>query len=114
MRLLRADRTTAETTLAGTTAGALSTLGSGSAGGLRVRKIIAYGASSVAENTSGGMNFVYGDSSADVHTTLTILPGPTSVATVVYLDTFDIYTRWFEARTNEAGAGGYAIFVFGD
>lgn len=114
MKLLGSGRTTAETTVAGTTAGLLSTQGSGSAGGLRIRRIVAYGASSVAENTSGGMNFVYGDSSDDVHTTLTLIPGPTSVGVVVSLEGFDIYTRWFEARTNEAGAGGYGIFVFGD
>ena len=114
MRLLANGRTTAETTLVGTTAGASSFAGGGGAGGLRVRKIVAYGASSVAENTSGGMNFVYGDSSGDTNTTLTILPGPTSVATVVTLDGLDIYTQFFEARTNEAGAGGYGIFVFTD
>ena len=111
MKLLGSGRSTAETTLAGTTAG-LSSGGSG--GGLRIRRITAYGASSAAENTSGGMNFVYGNSSVEPLSTLTILPGLTSVATVVTLDGLDIYTRWFDARTNEAGAGGYGIFVFGD
>src|SRR3990167_3866741 len=108
-KLIGSGFTTAESTFAGTTAG-LSSGGSG--GGLRIKRITAFAASSAAENTSGGINFVYGESSAVPLSTLTILPGPTSNCAFLTLDGLNIYAKWFEARSNEAGAGGYGIFVF--
>ena len=113
-RLIASGFTTAETTFGGAAQPLQSSLGSGSAGGLHVKKIVAFGASSVAENTSGGINFVYGNSSGSPESTLTIMGGPTSNATVVTLDGLDIRCRFFDFRTNEAGAGGYGIFVFGE
>ena len=129
MKLLADGWSTAETTLVGTTAGFG---GGGSSGtgvygvghGLRVKKIVAFtGGSTVAPNTSGGLHFRYGDSSDVVQDTLVILPmmgggALTSAATVppftITLEDLDIRCNWFEALSQEAAAGGWGIFVFGE
>ena len=113
MRLLASGFSTAETSFAGSPA-AGSTAMEGKQVSFTVDRIVAFGASSVLENTSGGIKFNYGDSSADIFSTLVVLPGPTSAGAYVELSGLNIKTRYFEFFSNEAGAGGYGIFVFGD
>jgi len=129
MKLLGNGWSTAEATLAGTTAalgGATTVTGTYAPGpgGLRVQKIIAItGGSTVTPNTSGGLHFRYGDSSDAIFTTLVVLPmtcngaGSTAVPLspmVVTLDGLDIKCNWFEAASQEAAIGGWSIFVFGE
>ena len=128
MKLLANGWSTAETTLAGTTAGAG---GASSAGGtygtgkqLRVQKIVAFtGGSTVAPNTSGGLHFRYGDSSDNIRSTFVVLPmggggALTSAAAVpqfsITLDDLNIQCNWFEAASQEGAAGGWGIFVMGE
>jgi hypothetical protein len=116
MRLLASGFTTAETTIAGTTAGGGEVFGAAAQIGksMTIRKVTAFGASSVAENTSGGMKLVTGNSSDSPVSTFVILPGPTSGGISVTLDGLSIECSWFDVFTNEAGAGGYGVYVFGD
>ena len=120
MRLLGRGFTTAETTIAGTTSGS-SQYGDGKS--MVVRKVIAMcGGTTVAANSSGGMNVVFGMSSAFPESTLTF-PTPksgdassaVSAAPAQWeLDGLAIRCGWFDARTNEAAGGGWSIFIFGD
>ena len=129
MRLLKNGWSTAETTMAGTTAGGGEAVvaGSGTYGagkGLRVEKIVAFcGGSTVAPNTSGGLHFRYGESSNSILSTLVILPmggggALTSAAAVSYfsisLEGLNIQCNWFEAASQEAAAGGWGCFIFGE
>ena len=113
MKLLGSGYVATETTMAGTTAGG-STVGTPSVPSvLRVRKIVAWGQSSVITNSSGGIKFRYTQtSSGGTMTTLVVLPVCSSNGMVVELGELDIQCRWFDAATEEAGDS--AIFVFGD
>ena len=113
MRLIASGFTTAETSFAGSPA-AGSTAMEGKQVSFTVDRIVVFGASSVAENSSGGVKFNYGASSADIFSTLVVLGGPTSGGLYTELSGLNIQTRYFEAFTNEAGAGGYGIFIFGN
>lgn len=116
MKLLGSGFTTAASTFAGVTGGSGTFHGStvqSQSKGFEIQKIVAFGASSVAPNTSGGIKFRWGLSSGQVESTLVVLPGPSSVGLVVELSGLDLEANWFQAETNEAGAGGYGIFVMG-
>ena len=88
-----------------------------------VRRVVAMcGGTSVAANSSGGMNVVFGMSSDAPESTLTF-PTPksgdatsaVSAAAVQWeLEGLSIQCGWLEARTNEAAHGGWSVFVFGD
>ncbi len=127
MRLLGSGFSVTESTFAGTTAGAQEQGFTAVIGhkGMKVQKITAFcGGSSVAANTSGGIKFLYGQSSDAVTSTIIVLPTPQSANAIssagvvtgmsVTLDGLNIDCSWFEAETNEAAAGGWGIFVFGD
>ena len=111
MKLLNSTYIVTETTALGTTAGASS--GSPAGVGFTLRKITAFGVSSVAANTSGGLKLNYSpNSSADTLSTLVILPSPTSVGLFVELTDLRIGCGWFDVATNEAGQ--YSVLVYGD
>jgi hypothetical protein len=127
MRLLKNAFSTAETTMAGTTAGAGGVGSSGTYGagkGFKIQRITAFcGGTTVAPNTSGGISLQYGESSDYITSTMVVLPypcgsdissqnqgGPVSVT----LDGLDIRCNWFQALTHEAAPGGWGIFVIGE
>jgi len=128
MKLLGSGFSTAESTFGGTTAaaGGASTLGGTQpvGKGFKIKKIVAWcGGTTVAANTSGGIQFAYGDSSGAPVSTLVVLPTPkindassnaSAMPMVVELEGFDIQCNWFEARSNEAASGGWGIYVFGN
>ena len=108
MALIASGYVVTETTLAGTTAGLSS--GAPTGVGLKVDKIVAWGQSSVATNTSGGLKFRRGQSSGGTLTTMVILPVPSSNGMVVELNNLNIYTGFFDFATEEAG--DWAVWVF--
>src|SRR3990167_6603727 len=120
MRLLGRGFTTAETTIAGTTSGS-SQYGDGKS--MVVRKVVAMcGGTTVAANSSGGMNVAFGMSSAFPESTLTFptpksadaTSGGSAAAAQWELEGLSIQCGWLEARTNEAAHGGWSVFIFGD
>ena len=121
MRLLATGFTTAETTLAGITSGSAHQYGAGR--NFVVRKVIVMsGGSSVAANSSGLANVVFGMSSDAPESTLTFptpRSGDASSATAAAAEQWEveglaIRCGWFEARTNEANNGGVSVFILGD
>jgi len=111
MRLLNSTFIVIETSALGTTAGGSS--GRANDVGLTIRKIVAFGASSVAPNTSGGMKLnTYPNSSGDTASTFVLLPSPTSNGIAVTLDDLQIRCGVFEIFTNEAGEFG--VYILGD
>ncbi len=119
MKLLNSGFTTAETTFVGTTGGSggASTAGGSmpvGPGSFHVQKIVFTAGSSVAANTSGGIMFRYGQSSDAIESTIVLVGGPSSEGIYAEFDDLDIRCQWFEAATNEAGAMGYTVFVYGD
>ena len=128
MRLIRNGWTTAESTFAGTTAGAGGASSAGGTygapkGGFTIRKIIAQcGGSTAIANTSGMLHFRYGDSSDFIESTIVILGGSPHLLTSVTvpqvqsitLDGLNIKCNWFQFASQEDAAGGWNVFVFGD
>ena len=122
MYLIASGFSSAETTMAGFTAGASSFRGQSN--GIRIQRVTAFcGGTTVAANTSGGSTLRVGGSSDDVHSTFVVLPYPkqgdaSSLASAVpfslTLDNLDIRADWFEAATHEAAAGGWGIYIFGE
>ena len=83
--------------------------------------VVVCGGSTVAANSSGGIKFVYGESSGNPLSTL-VFPTPkngdaSSAASAapfsVELSGLQIQANWFEFATNEAAAGGWSIFAWG-
>jgi len=128
MRLLGSGYVVTETTFAGTTAGAGgASTGSGTYApgkGFKIQKVVAFcGGSTVAANSSGGIQLTVGQSSGATESTYVVLPFPkyadaSSAASAapmsVELEGLNIQCNWFEARTNEAASGGWGIFVMGE
>ena len=121
MRLLKHGFTQSESTLAGITSGTGQAYGDSK--GLVVRKVVVMsGGSTVASNSSGLANVVFGQSSDAPESTLTFPTprfGDASSATAAApaqwtLDGLAVRCRWFEVRANEANAGGISAFIFGD
>ena len=109
MVLLNSGFVVTETTFGGTTAGASS--GAPGGVGLHISKVVAFGQSSVASNSSGGLKLRYGTIAGTVETTRVLLPVPSSNTVVITLDDLRIDCNWFDLATEEAGAFG--AFVFG-
>lgn len=127
MKLLGSGYEVTETTFAGSTAGGGGAAGAGTYGpgfGFNIRKVIAFtGGSSVAANSSGGIQLTIGDSSGAPASTFVVLPYPRfgdpssatgSAPMVMVIDDLDLKCNWFEARCNEAAAGGWGIYVLGE
>ena len=119
MKLLASGFVQTETTLAGRQA----STSYGAANSMTVRKVVVMsGGSTVASNSSGLVNVVFGMSSDAPQSTLTFPTprfGDASSATAAApaqwtLDGLAVTCGWFEARVNEANAGGVSVFVFGD
>ena len=115
-KLIASGFTVTESTFAGTTAGSKTVEGvSAGPAGFNVDKIVAFGASSVVGNSSGGLKFRWGESSAVGVTTLVVLPVPSSEGMVVELAGLGLKNvKWFDFATEEAGAAGFGAFVFGE
>lgn len=76
-----------------------------------IKRIVAWGVSSVNPNSSGGIKVRFGRSSGAIESTLVVLPSPTSVGLFVDIP-LDVKAGWFDAFTNEAGQ--YGLFVYGN
>ena len=119
MKLLASGFVQTETTLAARQA----STSYGASRSMVVRKVVVMsGGSTVAPNSSGLVNVVFGMSSGALESTLTF-PTPrfgdassvTAAAPAQWdLDGLSIQCGFVEARTNEANAGGVAVFILGD
>ena len=119
MKLLASGFSTAETTFASRQA----STGYGAGKSMTVRRVVAMcGGTTVAANSSGGVNVVFGMSSDAPESTLTFptpksadaTSGGSAAAAQWELEGLSIQCGWLEARTNEAAHGGWSVFVFGD
>ena len=119
MKLLASGFVQTETTFASRQA----STGYGGSKSLVVRKVVVMsGGSTVASNSSGLVNVVFGMSSDAPESTLTFptpkfgdaSSAPTAAPAQWEIDGLSIKCGWFEARANEANAGGISVFVLGD
>ena len=117
MKLIQSTFAVTESTFGGSTSPSQSHAGGAAGAGLfRIDRIVVTGVSSVAANTSGGVELHYNrmsgtGSSAGAASSMVILPSPTSVGLTVELENLDLDVSWFDFESNEAGQ--YAVWVWG-